>query len=143
MFWNRGLPRIKKGSLDLLEFRLVQVCAENLPKEYGNRILQQIQYLPNIRRINYKHSVVLELYPPSVDSVPNNLLFERTQEFNICKIKFNLDNKNYITNILMVMGSIFEIKTQPIPPESHEKNISTLTIKEVWIEKNVKLNINY
>ncbi|GEM_PF-4973480 len=142
-FWKRrGVPDIKRGNLDPLESKLIQTCAERLPGEYGFKITQQLKHLPKQRRYDVDNIKIVELYPESMNSIPRDLLFERTQEFKICMIKFVLNEANFTAKLKMGMGAIFEITIRPIP-KIRGKEFPGISVKDVTIEENLSSNILY
>jgi hypothetical protein len=120
MFLKNRLPKIKPDILTPMEKKIIHIVAENVEEYDGARLIKQIDFLPKIRRIKYKNDRATELYPQNMDSIPNEFLFNKKDEFVIAKMSFKHDRKLFTSKITMVLGSIFEIQIKPIPQNNDD-----------------------
>lgn len=137
MFWKNKIQNPKKGNFTKLEIEILKSVMAHLPEEFSITLQQQIKYLILFKRIEYKNDVITELYPEKYGSIPNKILFLRTEEFRLANVKFLLSNTQYIAEINMVLGQIFDIKIAPKPIKDIDDNPEIL---KVIIEDNLKQN---
>lgn len=128
MFWKRKVPKIIKGDLTTLEKKVVEILCGQKKSLSIDKISKQFEYLPLKRRIEYKHDSITELYPEKFDSIPNDLLLGRTEEFLLAEIKFDLNGDSYVCEMHAVLGAVFDIKIRPKPPKKIHAKIELIDI---------------
>lgn len=129
----------QKGELTNLEKIIANSLIKNLPKAYGEIIEKQLGYLSLKIRINYSKDCVTELYPAKFGIIPKEILFDRTEEFRLAEIKFELNNAKHSCVIHVALGQIFDMRIKPKPINSdRELDYKIISVK---IEKNLSQNV--
>jgi hypothetical protein len=113
MFWKKKLSEPRIEPLLEIEKRIIGVLVENLDVDNAAKIKEQMTYLKFIRRLILTTTIVTELYPESLNAIPEEFLFPNRGEFIIANVKFKTNGLSFSTKICMVLGSLFYLKTKP------------------------------
>src|SRR5262245_33800993 len=114
MFWRKKVPDTINDNLSPFEFYLIKELANSLKDDYGKKLIEQLSYLKKIRSITYKSDCAIELYPEKLDSIPENIRFNKRDDFKLATMKIEFGVKQYTIKFYMVLGEFFEMRISPI-----------------------------
>ena len=126
MFWKKKIKDPQKDKPTILEQAIMDHLILVLRNNYKERLRGQIDHLKLIKRIQYSKDIATEFYPEKFGSIPENVLFDRKDDFCLGKIKFKIKNQNYVAEVYFVLGALFEIRIKPIPI-----NLGDLRVEEI------------
>ena len=138
MFWKKKIQNPKRDTLSFLENSILQYLISELAQPYSLLVEKQLKYLVFINRIDYKNFKTTELYPEKYGCIPDCILFKRTEEFKLARIKFEMDGKVFNCEIHTALGQIFDIKIYPKPINIDKPMIE---FKKIIIEPQLENNI--
>jgi hypothetical protein len=106
-------PKSFKGTLKPLEKSLFQELEHRLPGKTGALIPQQLTYLKRGVRLYFPKSFNLELYEVDSNPLPDELLFERKDEFKLAILSFTHGMTKYKAEFNAYNGRICGITVRP------------------------------
>ncbi|WP_128755383.1 hypothetical protein [Aquimarina sediminis] len=131
----------KKGSLNKIEEKILDYLCDNLDEKNSKKIIEQLEYLVKILRLDYTNDTITELYPENLNELPSEILFERREEFRLAHLKFMINEEVYISKIRASLGILFDIKIRPIPPKKVDFS-SKFELIQIKLEPNLDTNIH-
>jgi hypothetical protein len=104
-----------RGELKPLEKSLFEELAKNLPPEAGELVPGQLACLKRGDRIYFEKSFSLELYPDKNNPLPENILFNRKDEFQLATIAFTVAGTKYKAQFSTYSGRLWGMTIRPRP----------------------------
>lgn len=121
---NSRRPKFFRGNLKAFEKSLYQELERKLPSTVGQLIPQQLNYLKRGVRLYFDKSYTLELYEDKAKPLPNDMLFNRKDEFKLSTISFSYNDTKYKAEFKTHSGMLYGLTVRPSP-----KKILGATIK--------------
>lgn len=122
---NSRRPKFFRGNLKSLEKRLFKELENRLGSPAGQLIPKQLVYLKRGVRLYFQKSYTLELYEAKKNPLPNDILFERKDEFKLATLSFTVAETKYKAEFTTYSGRIWGITVRPNP-----KRLLISSIKE-------------
>jgi hypothetical protein len=104
-----------RGDLKPLEKSLFEELRKNLSAEAAELVLKQLAYLKRGDRIYFDKSFSLELYPDKDNPMPENILFNRKDEYQLATITFTIEGTKHKAQINTYSGRIWGMTVRPNP----------------------------
>lgn len=118
-------PKFFKGDLKPFEKSLFSELESKLPQEVRQLIPKQLAFLRRGLRLYFPKSYTLELYAGSKNPLPQELLFNRKDEFRLATISFTHNNIKYKAEFQTYSGRIWGMTVRPSPKKILGTKIKT------------------
>ena len=112
---NSRRPKFFNGDLKPFEKSLFCELQSKLPQDVGLLIPKQLDYLKRGVRLYFPKSYTIELYAEKTNALPNELLFNRKDEFKLATISFAHNNIKYKADFQTYSGRIWGMTVRPSP----------------------------
>ena len=112
---NSRRPKFFKGDLKAFEKSLFSELQNKLPQEVGQLIPKQLDFLKRGVRLYFPKSYTLELYDDKTNPLPNDLLFNRKDEFKLATISFSHNDTKYKADFQTYSGRVWGMTVRPSP----------------------------
>ena len=112
---NSRRPKFFKGDLKAFEKSLFSELQNKLPQEVGQLIHKQLDFLKRGVRLYFPKSYTLELYDDKTNPLPNDLLFNRKDEFKLATISFSHNDTKYKADFQTYSGRVWGMTVRPSP----------------------------
>lgn len=112
---NSRRPKFFRGNLKTFEKSLYQELERKLPPTAGHLIPQQLNYLKRGVRLYFDKSYTLELYEDKANPLPNDILFNRKDEFKLATILFTHNDTKYKAEFKTYSGMLYGLTVRPSP----------------------------
>lgn len=122
---NSRRPKFFRGDLKPFEKSLYKELEDQLPPSIAQLIPQQLNYLKRGVRLYFDKSYTLELYEDKTNPLPENILFNRKDEFKLSTLSFSHNDTKYKAEFKTASGMLYGLTVRPSP-----KKISRATIKK-------------
>lgn len=122
---NSRRPKFFNGDLKPFEKSLFCELQNTLPQDVGLLIPKQLDYLKRGVRLYFPKSYTIELYAEKTNALPNELLFNRKDEFKLATISFAHNNIKYKANFQTYSGRIWGMTVRPSPKKILGTKIKT------------------
>lgn len=118
-------PRFFRGDLKTFEKSIFTELQNKMPPEVGQLISGQLGYLKRGVRLYFPKSYSLELYQDKTNPIPNELLFNRKDEFKLAILSFTHKNIKYKADFQTYSGRIWGMTVRPSPKKILGTKIKT------------------
>ncbi|MDN5205449.1 hypothetical protein QQ008_28965 [Fulvivirgaceae bacterium BMA10] len=119
ILYEKLRERLRSGdsySFNKLEEVLVNKLILELEKEAGDRLANQLPYLPKKSRYYFDKSLSLELYGQrQTHRPPDEFLLPVRRSFKLAKINFSIKDKKFSAEFGCYDGRLFDITIRPNP----------------------------
>jgi len=122
---NSRRPKYFKGDLNAFEKSLLNELQNKLPTDVGQLIPKQLDFLKRGVRLYFPESYTLELYSDKTNPLPNELLFNRKDEFKLATISFAHNDTKYKADFQTYSGRIWGMTVRPSPKKILGTKIKT------------------
>lgn len=112
---NSRRPKFFRGDLKEFEKSLFTELQNKLPQEVGQLIPKQLGFLKRGVRLYFPKSYTLELYDDKTSPLPNELLFNRKDEFKLATISFTHSDTKYKADFQTYSGRVWGMTVRPSP----------------------------
>jgi len=112
---NSRRPKFFRGNLKQFETSLFQELENKLPSPVRKLIPQQLNYLKRGVRLYFDKSYTLELYDDKTNPLPNDILFNRKDEFKLGTLSFTHSNIKYKAEFKTCSGMLYGLTVRPSP----------------------------
>lgn len=112
---NSRRPKFFSGNLKPFEKSIFQELENKLPSPVGQLIPQQLKYLKRGVRLYFDKSYTLELYEDKTNPLPNEILFNRKDEFKLSTISFSHNETKYKAEFKTYSGMLYGLTVRPSP----------------------------
>lgn len=112
---NSRRPKFFRGNLKAFEKSLYQELERKLPSTVGHLIPQQLNYLKRGVRLYFDKSYTLELYEDKANPLPNDILFNRKDEFKLATISFTHNDTKCKAEFKTYSGMLYGLTVRPNP----------------------------
>jgi hypothetical protein len=138
---NSRRPKFYKGDLKAFEKSLFTELQNKLPEEVGQLIPKQLDYLKRGVRLYFPKSYTIELYADKTNPLPNELLFNRKDEFKLATISFSLNDTKYKADFQTYLGRVWGMTVRPSPRKILGTKIKTFNKFKLTNDPTEKLDL--
>jgi hypothetical protein len=123
---NLRRPKFFKGSLKPFEKSLYGMLENELEGPAGQLIPKQLAYLKRGVRLYFPKSYSLELYNDKQNPLPDEILFERKDEFKLATLSFIVGDTKYKAEFTTYSGRVWGFTVRPSPKKILTKSLTGL-----------------
>jgi hypothetical protein len=117
-------PKFFRGSLKPFEKSLFSELENKLGSPAGQLISKQLACLKRGVRLYFAKSYTLELYEEKNDPIPDIILFERKDEFQLATLSFTVGETKYQAEFTTYSGRVWGMKVRPNPKKLFSRTLT-------------------
>jgi len=110
---NARRPKFFRGDLKPFEKSLFKELENKLGDPVGKLIPKQLAYLKRGVRLYFPKSYIIELFDDKKNPLPNDILFERKDEFKLATLSFTVGDTKYKAEFTTYSGRVWGFTVRP------------------------------